>query len=322
MGFPQSRMRRLRKSEAFRQMTAETRLHPSDLIYPLFVSEIVDKPEPIGSMPGLYNYPIKIAAKEADRVFKLGIPGVILFGTPAHKDPTGSSSLKSDGIIQRAIKAIKDKNPDVIVVTDVCLCEYTDHGHCGIIADNDVDNDATLKVLAEQAVSHAEAGADMIAPSDMMDGRVAAIRAALDRKGLIDIPIMAYSAKYCSAFYGPFRDAVDSAPKFGDRRTYQMDPPNAREAMKEIELDIAEGADIVMVKPALPYLDIIARARRQFDIPIAAYNVSGEYSMVKMAGQQNLADPDRLALEILTSIKRAGANIIISYHAPEIAERL
>jgi len=322
MGFPLSRMRRLRKSEAFRKLTAETKLHPSDFIYPLFVSEIVDKPQPINSMPGLFNFPIKNAADEADRIFKLGIPGVILFGTPEHKDAEGSSSLKRDGIIQRAIKAIKDKNPEVIVITDVCLCEYTDHGHCGIVADHDVDNDATLKILAQQAVSHAEAGADMVAPSDMMDGRVGVIRSALDRNGLINTPIMAYSAKYCSAFYGPFRDAVDSAPKFGDRRTYQMNPPNAREAMKEIELDISEGADIIMVKPALAYLDIIAEARRRFDIPIAAYNVSGEYSMVKLAGQQNLADPERLAVEILTSIKRAGADIIISYHAPEVVANL
>ncbi len=322
MGFPQSRPRRLRKTEAFRRLVAETKLHPSDFIYPLFVSETIDKPTPIKSMPGVSNLPLKEAVNETERAFKLGIPGVILFGTPSHKDATGSASLKKDGIIQKAIKAIKDKNSDILVITDVCLCEYTDHGHCGIIRGKDVDNDETLKVLAEQAVSHAEAGADMVAPSDMMDGRVGAIRAALDRKGMTDIPIMAYSAKYCSAFYGPFRDAVDSAPRFGDRKTYQMDPPNSREAMKEIALDIEEGADIVMVKPALAYLDIIAEARDSFDVPIAAYNVSGEYSMVKMAGEQKLADPKRLTLEILTSIKRAGADIIISYHAPEAAEWL
>lgn len=319
MSFPEYRPRRLRKSDAIRRLVQETKLYPSDFIYPVFVNEIISSPEPIKSMPGIYNFPVKEAAGEAGRVFKLGIPAVLLFGTPAKKDATGSSSLKDDGIIQKAVREIKNQNPDILVITDVCLCEYTDHGHCGIIKNNDVDNDATLEVLAEQAVSHAEAGADMVAPSDMMDGRVAAIRSALDAGGFQNTAIMSYAAKYCSAFYGPFREAVDSAPKFGDRKTYQMDPPNAVEALKEISLDIEEGADIVMVKPALSYLDIITRAKSEFDLPIAAYNVSGEYSMVKLAGKENLMDEKRLVLEILTSIKRAGADIIISYHAPEAA---
>ncbi|PKK84329.1 MAG: porphobilinogen synthase [candidate division Zixibacteria bacterium HGW-Zixibacteria-1] len=322
MTFPISRPRRLRKSEAIRRLVRETRLHPSNFVYPLFVSEIIDDPTPIGSMPGIFNYPLKNIALEADRAFKLGIPAVLLFGTPAKKDPGGSASLKSDGIVQQAVMEIKSQNPDIVVITDVCLCEYTDHGHCGIIKDNGVDNDATLDVLARQAVSHVQAGADIVAPSDMMDGRVGAIRGALDDYGFANTAIMAYSAKYCSAFYGPFRDAVDSAPKFGDRQTYQMDPANAIEAIREIELDIAEGADIVMVKPALSYLDIIAAARSEFAVPIAAYNVSGEYSMVKVAAKNNLADEKRLTLEILTSIKRAGADIIITYHALEAARWL
>ncbi len=322
MSFPDFRPRRLRKSEAMRKLVQETKLHPSDFIYPLFVSEIIDSIEPIKSMPGINNFPLKNIAGEANRVYKLGIPAVLLFGTPSNKDETGSASLKDDGIIQKAIQEIKSLNSDIVVVTDVCLCEYTDHGHCGIIKDNDVDNDATIEILAKQAVSHARAGADMVAPSDMMDGRVGAIREALDGEMFENIPIMAYSAKYCSAFYGPFREAVDSAPQFGDRKTYQMDPSNATEALKEIGLDIDEGADIVMVKPAMSYLDIIARAKAEFDVPIAAYNVSGEYSMVKLAGRENLVDEKRLTLEILTSIKRAGADIIISYHAPEVAEWL
>jgi porphobilinogen synthase len=305
-----------------RRLTAETKLNPSDFIYPLFVSEIVNEPTPISSMPEQFNYPVKTAAKEADRIFKLGIPGIILFGTPSKKDATGSESLKDDGIIQKAIKEIKSVNSDILVITDVCLCEYTDHGHCGIIKENDVDNDATLEILAAQAASYARAGADMVAPSDMMDGRVGAIRKALDASSFYDIPIMAYAAKYCSAFYGPFREAVNSSPKFGDRRSYQMDPPNAREAIREIALDIDEGADIVMVKPALSYLDIISRARDEFDVPLAAYNVSGEYSMVKAASKNNLVDEKRIILEILTSIKRAGADIILTYHAPDAAKWL
>nr|MBN2276405.1 porphobilinogen synthase [candidate division Zixibacteria bacterium] len=317
MSFPESRPRRLRRSAAIRRLVRETRLNKSDFIYPLFVSELINRPQPIKTMPGISNLPVAEAAREANRVFKLGIPGVILFGTPAAKDATGSSSLKADGIIQRTIREIKDINPDILVITDVCLCEYTDHGHCGLIKDNDVDNDTTLEILARQAVSHAAAGADMVAPSDMMDGRIGAIRNALDAGGFSETAIMAYSAKYCSAFYGPFREAVDSAPKFGDRQTYQMDPGNSVEAIKEIAADIEQGADIVMVKPALAYLDIIAKAKEMFEVPIAAYNVSGEYSMAKLAGQSGLADEKRLILEILTSIKRAGADIIISYHAPE-----
>jgi len=322
MSFPESRPRRLRKTEAVRRLVRETTLNKSDFIYPIFVSEIIDQPEPIKTMPGISNMPIKEAAKEADRAFKLGIPGVILFGTPSKKDATGSISLKSDGIIQNAIKEIKNTNPDILVITDVCLCEYTDHGHCGIIKNQDVDNDATIEVLAQQAVSHARAGADIVAPSDMMDGRIEAIRSILDANDYPDIAIMAYSAKYCSAFYGPFRDAVDSAPKFGDRQTYQMDPANSIEAVKEMTDDLEQGADILMVKPALAYLDIIAKAKELFEVPIAAYNVSGEYSMAKLAGSTGLADEKRLVLEILTSIKRAGADIIISYHAPDVAEWL
>lgn len=316
---PIFRPRRLRKNDAIRRLVRETRLAPSDFVYPIFVSEDASEAEPIPSMPGIYRFPVKAAAREADRVYKLGIPGVLLFGMPKEKDNTGSQSLKSDGIIQQATNEIKSVNSDVFTITDVCLCEYTNHGHCGVIKNNDVDNDATLEILAAQALSHAQAGADMVAPSDMMDGRVEAIRTILDMNDFTHVGIMAYSAKYCSAFYGPFRDAVDSAPQFGDRQTYQMDPANAREAMKEIELDIDEGADIIMVKPALSYLDIIADAADRFDVPLAAYNVSGEYSMVKAAAAQNLADEKRLTLEILTSIKRAGADIIISYHAAEVA---
>ncbi len=322
MKFPASRPRRLRQSVAMRRLVRETRLTLADFIYPIFVSELIDHPEPIASMPGIFNYPVKEAAREAQRAFKLGIPGVLLFGTPKTKDATGSESLKKDGIVQQAVHEIKSQDPDILVITDVCLCEYTDHGHCGIIKNRDVDNDATLDVLAQQAVSHAAAGADMVAPSDMMDGRVAAIRTALDAHNHPNTAIMSYSAKYCSAFYGPFREAVHSAPQFGDRRSYQMDPANAVEAIREIQLDIDEGADIVMVKPALSYLDIIAEARKLFPVHIAAYNVSGEYTMVKLAAQAGYADEKRLTLEILRSIKRAGADIIITYHAPRVAEWL
>jgi porphobilinogen synthase len=322
MSYPITRPRRLRKSDAIRRLVRETRISPSNFIYPIFVSEIIQNPEPISSMPGISNFPVKLAAREANMAFELGIPGILLFGTPSGKDAVGSASLKPDGVIQKAVKEIKAANPDIIVITDICLCEYTDHGHCGIIKDGTVDNDATLDVLAAQAVSHVEAGADMVAPSDMMDGRVHAIRTALDGSGFTDTAIMSYAAKYCSAFYGPFREAVDSAPRFGDRKSYQMDPPNATEALKEIALDIDEGADIVMVKPALAYLDIIARARDMFDVPLAAYNVSGEYSMVKLAGSRQLVNEKQITLEILTSIRRAGADIIISYHAPQVARWL
>lgn len=322
MDYPRIRLRRLRKSDAVRQLVAETKLHVSDFIFPLFVSEKAERPEPIKSMPGIFRNSIQGAAEEAGRAFQLGIPGILLFGMPTKKDAVGSESLKPDGIVQKAVREIKARLPDLLVITDVCLCEYTDHGHCGIIKNNDVDNDATVEVLSRQAVSHAEAGADIVAPSDMMDGRVMAIRSALDKNGFENVAIMSYAAKYCSAFYGPFREAVDSSPQFGDRQTYQMDCANAREAIREIELDIREGADIIIVKPALACLDIIAKAREKFNIPIAAYNVSGEYSMVKLAASAEIADEKRLVMEILTSIKRAGANIIISYHAPEVAKWL
>jgi porphobilinogen synthase len=305
-----------------RRLLQETRLHPSDFIYPLFVNELIEEPQPIASMPGISHFPVRMIAEEAQRVFDLGIPGVLLFGIPKSKDATGSSSLQEDGVVQRAVMEIKSHNPEILVITDVCLCEYTDHGHCGIIKNGQVDNDATLDVLARQALTHANAGVDMVAPSDMMDGRVQAIRQALDANGYENTAIMSYSAKYASAFYGPFREAAGSAPQFGDRRGYQMDPPNASEAIKEIRQDIDEGADIVMVKPAIAYLDIITQARERFDIPLAAYNVSGEYAMVKMAARERLADERQLALEILTAIKRAGANIIISYHAPDVANWL
>ena len=319
MPFPEMRMRRLRRTPLLRRLVRETMLHPSDFIYPVFVSDVITSPAEIPSMPGISNYPLSMVVEEAARAFELGIPAILLFGTPGQKDASGSDSVSDDGIIQRAVREIKAKLPDLTVITDVCLCEYTDHGHCGIIRQGYVDNDLTMAQLARQAASHARAGADMVAPSDMMDGRVEAIRSHLDNEGFELTPIMAYSAKYCSAFYGPFREAVDSAPQFGDRSTYQMDPPNAREALREIEEDVDEGADIVMVKPALAYLDIIRDARDRFELPLAAYNVSGEYAMVKQMAKAGLAEERRLALEILTSIKRAGADMIITYHACDAA---
>jgi len=322
MKFPGSRPRRLRRTEAMRRLVRETRLSIDDFIYPIFVSAKISESEPIPSLPGLSNFPVAQLATEAIRVHQLGIPGVILFGTPTEKDANGSASCAADGVIQRAVTKIKQAVPELLVITDVCLCEYTDHGHCGVIKNDTVDNDATLEILARQAVSHAMAGADMVAPSDMMDGRVGAIRNALDQRGYSEIAIMSYAAKYCSAFYGPFREAVDSAPQSGDRQDYQMDPANSREALKEIQLDLDEGADIVMVKPALAYLDVIAEAKRRFTAPVAAYNVSGEYAMVKQAAASDQADEKRLALEILTGIKRAGADIIVSYHAPDVARWL
>jgi porphobilinogen synthase len=322
MNFPEQRPRRLRRTEALRRLVRETRLSPQDLIYPLFVSESATAPEPIAGLPGVSRLPVSVVADMAEKAYRLGIMAVILFGIPGKKDATGSSSLSKDGVIQRTVAAIKARCPELLVITDVCLCEYTDHGHCGVIRNGDVDNDATLEILARQALSHVVAGADMVAPSDMMDGRVATIRCALDEAGFSDRAIMAYSAKFCSAFYGPFREAAGSAPQFGDRQTYQMDPANGREALKEIELDVAEGADIVMVKPALAYLDVITRARDRFDVPIAAYNVSGEYTMIKLLSERGFADERRLALETLTSIKRAGADIIITYHALDAARWL
>jgi len=319
MHFPQYRPRRLRRNENLRRMVRETFLRIDDLIYPMFVQPGKAIKEPISSMPDNYRFSIDELVKEIKDIYKLGIPAIILFGIPEKKDELGTEAYAKDGIIQRAIKAIKDSVPEIIVITDVCLCEYTSHGHCGVIKNGQIDNDATLELLAKEAVSHAEAGADMVAPSDMMDGRVKAIREALDRSGFSHIPIMSYAVKYASAFYGPFREAAESAPQFGDRRSYQMDPPNAREALREAELDVGEGADIIMVKPALPYLDIIYRVRQAINRPIAAYNVSGEFSMLKAAIANGWLEEKRVVLEALTSIKRAGADLILTYFAKEIA---
>jgi porphobilinogen synthase len=317
-----ARHRRLRHSPALRRLVAETRLSPSDFVYPLFVTHGTNVRDEIPSMPGQFRISLDQIPHEADDLRALGIPAVLLFGLPAAKDDVGSEAYADDGITQKAVRAFKAAAPDIAVITDVCLCEYTDHGHCGIIIDGAVDNDRSLDLLARTALSHARAGADMIAPSDMMDGRVGVIRDTLDEAGYTQTPIMAYSAKYASAFYGPFREAAGSTPQFGDRRSYQMDPPNAREALREIDDDIAEDADIIMVKPALSYLDIVARARQEFDLPLAAYNVSGEYAMVKAAAQNGWIDGPRITLEILTAIKRAGADIIITYHAKEAARWL
>lgn len=298
----------------------ETSVSPNDFIYPLFVTFGKGIKKEISSMPGCYQESVDQLVINAKEVYSLGIPSVILFGIPENKDELGTGAYAEDGIVQQAIKAIKDAVPELYVITDVCLCEYTSHGHCGIVAKGDVDNDKTLRLLSLEAVSHAKAGADMVAPSDMMDGRVAAIRAALDQEGFAGTPIMAYAAKYASAFYGPFREAAESTPQFGDRRSYQMDPANRREALKEVAMDIAEGADIVMVKPALAYLDIISDVRNTFNIPVAAYNVSGEYSLVKAAAQLGWIDEERAMMEILTSIKRAGADLILTYFAKEAAK--
>jgi len=322
MNVPYYRPRRLRANENIRRMVRETKLSPDDFIYPLFVTHGKGVKKEISSMPGCYQQSIDNLLKDCEEVNRLGIPAVILFGLPEHKDAVGSEAYSDKGIIQHAIKAIKDKLPELIVITDVCLCEYTDHGHCGVIKNGVVQNDATLELLAKEALSHAKAGADMVAPSDMMDGRVAAIRDTLDREGFQDVPLMAYAAKYASGFYGPFREAAESTPQFGDRRSYQMDPPNSREAIREVTLDIEEGADIVMVKPALSYLDIIYQIKQQFNLPVAAYNVSGEYSMVKAGAKLGWIDGDRVMMEILTSIKRAGADIILTYHAKEAAALL
>jgi porphobilinogen synthase len=317
-----ARHRRLRRSEGLRRLVAETRLSPADFVYPLFVTHGSGVREPIESMPGQFRVSIDQVRAEARELRSLGVPAVLLFGIPAAKDAAGSEAYADAGIVQDAVRAFKDADPDLVVITDVCLCEYTDHGHCGVIVEGDVDNDSSLDLLARAAASHVRAGADVVAPSDMMDGRVAAIREALDDEGYVQTPIMAYSAKYASAFYGPFREAAGSAPQFGDRRGYQMDPPNAREALREIDDDIAEGADIVMVKPALAYLDVLSRARQEFDLPLAAYNVSGEYAMVKAAAANGWIDEQRITLEILTAIKRAGADIIITYHAKEVSAQL
>jgi porphobilinogen synthase len=320
--FPIHRPRRLRKNETIRRMVRETSLSPDHFIYPLFVTFGKGVKKEIPSMPGCFQESVDIVAKHAKEVYSLGIPAVLLFGIPEHKDEVGSSAYDERGEVQRAIKAIKNKVPQLFVITDVCLCEYTSHGHCGIIKDGDVENDPTLELLAKEAVSHAKAGADMVAPSDMMDGRVEAIRMALDEEGFSETPVMSYAAKYASAFYGPFREAAESTPQFGDRRSYQMDPANRREALREVALDIEEGADIVMVKPALAYLDVISDVRDTFDLPVAAYNVSGEYSLVKAAGKLGWIDEKRAMMEILTSIKRAGADLILTYFAKEAAKIL
>jgi porphobilinogen synthase len=303
-------------------MIRETKVSVDDLVYPLFTISGKDVKKPISSMPGNYQMSIDHLVKEVQRAKEAGIPAVLLFGIPEKKDETASGAFIKDGIIQQAVKRIKDRVPEIMVITDVCLCEYTSHGHCGMLEKNDVDNDTTLEVLAETALSHARAGADMVAPSAMMDGQVGAIREALDEAGYENLPIMAYSAKYASCFYGPFREAAESTPKFGDRKSYQMDPANADEAIREISLDVEEGADIIMVKPALPYLDIIRRAREEFDLPIAAYNVSGEFVMIKAAAKLGWIDGEKAMMESLTSIKRAGADIIITYFAPEAAKLL
>jgi porphobilinogen synthase len=320
MVFPEYRPRRMRQNEIFRSLVRETTLSTDHLIYPLFVQTGKNIKDEISSMPGVFRLSVDQLAEEARECMSLGINNVILFGLPDKKDAVGSGAHAKDGIIQRAIRELKNKAPEMNVTTDVCLCEYTDHGHCGIIIDEQVDNDSTLEVLARTALSHAEAGADMVAPSDMMDGRVAEIRAVLDENNFQNIPIMSYAVKYASSFYGPFRDAADGAPQFGDRRGYQMDPANVREAYREAELDVEEGADILMVKPAVAYLDIIAKMRDEFDLPIAAYHVSGEYAMIKAAAANGWIDGDKVMYETLLSIRRAGADIIITYGAKEVAK--
>ena len=322
MPFPIQRLRRLRETEPLRRMVRETSLTPNDFIYPVFVTEGQGRREPIVSMPGQSRLSIDLLVKEAHEVKALGIPAMILFGIPDRKDERGSSGFDPDGIVQRAIRAVKAQVPDLVLITDVCIDEYTSHGHCGIVRDGKILNDETLDCLRTMAKTHAQAGADMVAPSDMMDGRVAAIRDELDRAGFVDIPIMAYAAKFASCFYAPFRDAANSSPQFGDRQSYQMDPANKREALREIDLDIEEGADIIMVKPAMPYLDIISAARDRTLLPIAAYQVSGEYSMIKAAAQAGWLDERRAMLESLLSIKRAGAEIILTYFAKEAARLL
>ena len=324
MAFPQQRLRRTRRTAGLRGLVRETRLSPEDLVYPIFVTAGEDVRNPVASMPGIFQLSINHAVTEAQRANDLGIPAVLLFGLPEQKDEAATGAYDPEGIVQLATRAIKEAAPELLVITDVCLCEYTSHGHCGVVEKEtgEVLNDVSLELLARTAASQAEAGADIVAPSDMMDGRVAAIRSELDNEGFENTPIMAYAAKYASAFYGPFREAADSAPQFGDRRSYQMDPANAREALVETGLDVEEGADIVMVKPALPYLDVLRRVRETTDLPVAAYNVSGEYAMVKAAAQNGWLDEQRAVLEALTGIKRAGADIIIAYHAPDVARWL
>ncbi len=320
--FPQLRLRRLRRAESLRALVQENRVDIGDLVYPMFVVEGRGIKQEITSMPGIFHFSPEQLPPEVEEIAKLKIPAVLLFGIPEHKDEVGSAAYHPEGVIPQAIRAIKLAVPELLVVTDVCLCEYTSHGHCGVVANGYVDNDQTLPLLARTALSHVEAGADIVAPSDMMDGRVKAIRENLDEKGYQHIPILSYAAKYASAFYGPFREAAESAPQFGDRRSYQMDPPNVREALREVEQDINEGADIIMVKPALAYLDVIRQVRDTFNYPLAAYNVSGEYAMVKAAAQRGWLDERQVVLEILTAIKRAGADIILTYHAKEVSQWL
>jgi porphobilinogen synthase len=320
--FPQLRLRRLRRKEALRALVRETDIKVNDLIYPMFVIEGKGIRQEIESMPGIFRLSPDLLPPEVEEIAKLGIPAVLLFGIPQQKDEMGSMAYHPQGVIPQAVKAIKQAVPGLVVITDVCLCEYTSHGHCGIVVDGEVDNDRTLPILAKTALAYAEAGADIVAPSDMMDGRVKAIREALDEKKFPHIPILAYAAKYASAFYGPFREAAGSTPQFGDRRSYQMDPANVREALREVEQDINEGADIIMVKPALAYLDVIRRVRDTFNCPLAAYNVSGEYAMVKAAAGQGWLEEKKIVMEILTAIKRAGADIILTYHAKDVARWL
>lgn len=320
--FPYLRPRRLRRNEIIRRMVRETSLSPDDFIYPLFATFGKNVRKEIKSMPGCYQESVDMIVRHAREVYSLGIPAVLLFGIPEHKDEIGSGAFDPRGVVQKAVTAIKNKVPGLYVITDVCMCEYTSHGHCGVIEDGEVKNDPTLELLAKEAVSHAKAGADMVAPSDMMDGRVGAIRTALDKEGFAETPIMSYAAKYASSFYGPFREAAESTPQFGDRRSYQMDPANRREALKEVALDVEEGADIVMVKPAMTYLDIVSDVRESFDLPVAAYNVSGEYSVIKAAAKLGWIDEKRAMMEVLTSIKRAGADLILTYFAKEAARVL
>lgn len=322
MLFPDYRPRRLRQNENFRRMIRETRLCVDDLILPLFAVEGKGVKKPIEPMPGHYQLSREYVVKEAKAAHDLGIPAIMLFGIPDKKDALGAGAYAKDGIVQKTVKAIKNKAPDLVVITDVCLCEYTDHGHCGMVEDGIIVNDATLDLLARTALSHARAGADMVAPSDMMDGRVAEIREALDENGFQSTPIMSYAAKYCSAFYNPFREAAESAPQFGDRRTYQMDPANSLEAIREVSMDVEEGADIVIVKPAMPYLDIICRVREEVDLPLAAYQVSGEFAMIKAADKLGWIDGERIMMECLVAIKRAGADLIVTYFAKEAAKKL
>jgi porphobilinogen synthase len=322
MFFPQYRARRIRGKEVFRRMVRETSLSVNDLIYPMFSAFGSGIRKEVSSMPGIYQQSIEHIVEEAREAYELGIPAVLLFGIPEVKDAVGSGAYAENGIIQETIRALKKNVPDLAVITDVCMCEYTDHGHCGLIKDGDVDNDSTLDLLCREALSHARAGADMVAPSDMMDGRIQAIRTTLDTNGFDNIPIMSYAVKYASGYYGPFREAAESAPQFGDRRSYQMDPANRLEAIREAAMDVEEGADIIMVKPGLPYLDIVREVRNEFNLPVAVYNVSGEYSMVKAAARNGWIDEDRVVMETMLAFKRAGADLILTYHAKDVAKLL